>query len=248
MRSRLEQALEVRQQLDFLYELRGRELNKDEVEYFDSIPPEDRVEFLMVRLEPTVLEIFRALDPESRYIRTEEDYSHTYTPVDRRNLETAVALAEDQQEWAVRLAPDSPSLAADHFHPWVWDSAQPLWASGHYRMAVNAAAVAINARTQTKVSRRDVSDDDLMNQVFSTSPPQPGKPRLRIPGDHTDRTIQSRQRALGPFAQGCFAGIRNLAAHEDGPDWPEQRALQYLASLSILAGWIEECEVRYNEP
>ena len=46
-----------------------------------------------------------------------------------------------------------------------------------------------------------------------------------------------------PFAQGCYAGLRNVAAHEHVPDWPEQRALQALASLSVLAGWIDECNV-----
>jgi hypothetical protein len=43
-------------------------------------------------------------------------------------------------------------------------------------------------------------------------------------------------------AAGCFAGIRNPASHEHGDDWSEQKALEYLAALSILARWIDECE------
>ncbi|MBS2966695.1 hypothetical protein KGA66_26900 [Actinocrinis puniceicyclus] len=244
MRRKLEQALEVRQQLDFHQELAaGKQLDEDGVAYFDSIPPQELVYFLMVRLEPTVQEIFRAIDPEGRFLSSDSDWNHTYTPVDRHNLERAVALVEDQQEWAVRLAPDSPSLVADQFHHWVWSAAQPLFQSGHHRAAVHAAANSVTVNTQAKVNRTDVFDDDLMNQVFSSDAPKPGKPRLRLAGDPPDKTVASRQRALMPFAAGCYAGLRNLAAHESGPDWPEHRALQALACFSVLASWIEECRV-----
>lgn len=112
-------------------------------------------------------------------------------------------------------------------------------------MAVNAAATAINAHTQTKVENRSISDNDLMNQVF-TSRPRPGQTILKLPGDHNDLTIHSRQRSLRPFAEGCFAGIRNPAAHDAGPDWDEQKALEHLAALSILARAIDECEVEVH--
>jgi hypothetical protein len=52
--------------------------------------------------------------------------------------------------------------------------------------------------------------------------------------------------ALRPFAEGCFAGLRNPAAHEHGPEWDEQRALEYLAAFSILARWIDECRVKHG--
>ena len=203
----------------------------------------DPLYFMRVRAEPTVLEIFRVLDPDNRFLHTEEDRSSQWTPVDRYNLERALGMVEDQEEWAVRLAPDAPALVASSFHPWVWASAQPFWQAGLYRPAVHAAAVSITANTQRKVHRTDVFDDDLMNQVFSTDQPKPGKARLRMPGDHADKTIASKQRALMPFAQGCYAGLRNIAAHEHGPDWSEQLALHALASLSILAAWIDECDV-----
>jgi len=141
-----------------------------------------------------------------------------------------------------RLRPDAPTLPADRLHPWVWEAARPLWDSKHYRAAVDAAARVINANTQTKIDRQDTSNTDLMNQAFSGRA-RPGQKYLRIQGDPTDRTIGNRNRALRPFAEGCFAGIRALAAHETGPDWDEQRALESLATLSILAGWIDECEV-----
>ncbi|WP_433619300.1 hypothetical protein ACQP2P_28090 [Dactylosporangium sp. CA-139114] len=36
-----------------------------------------------------------------------------------------------------------------------------MWSSGHYREAVSAPARAVNAFTQTKVDRRDVSETNL---------------------------------------------------------------------------------------
>jgi len=205
--------------------------------------------YKLARYEVTAKEIFKRLDPATEYLETESDYNGEFVPLSRINLERALGILEDQQEWSVRLAPDSPVLSAAQLHPWVWEPAQPFWNSCHYRAAVHTAAVALNANTQSKVGRTDVFDDDLMNQVLSADLPKPGKPRLRLPGDPTaDKTLASRQRALLPFAQGCFAGIRNLAAHEHGPDWDEQRALQSLACLSILAGWISECAVITAEP
>ncbi|MET9914263.1 TIGR02391 family protein [Streptomyces sp. NPDC006476] len=45
------------------------------------------------------------------------------------------------------------------------------------------------------------------------------------------------------LAIGCFTAIRNPAGHPDGPDWPEQRALEYLAALSALARWIDKASI-----
>src|SRR5579884_242783 len=233
MRQKLEQCLHI--------------VVESEIQAKQSAADNDPLNFMRVRAEPTVLEIFRILDPDNRFLRTEEDFASQWTPVDRYNLERALGMVEDQEEWAIRLAPDSPALVASSFHSWVWASAQPFWQASLYRSAVHAAAVSITANTQRKVQRTDVFDDDLMHQVFSPDQPKPGKPRLRIPGDHNDKTIASRQRALMPFAQGCYAGLRNIAAHEHGPDWPQQRALQALASLSVLAGWIDECDVITDE-
>lgn len=156
-------------------------------------------------------------------------------------MQQALGILDDRDEWAAHLRPDAPTLPADEFHPWVWEAAQTFWASEHYRAAVDAAATAINAHTQNKVGRRDVANDDLMNQVF-TEKPRPGQVYLRLPGDpSTDQTLKSRNNALRPFAAGCFAGIRNPASHEHGDDWDQQKALEYLASLSVLARWIDEC-------
>jgi uncharacterized protein (TIGR02391 family) len=194
--------------------------------------------------EPTIRKIFEALDPALAH---QFDLDALAGDVEARRLvQRALGILEDMDEWAVRLRPESPVLLADQFHPWVWAAAQPFWETEHYRSAVDAAARAINAHTQTKIGRTDIFNDDLMNQAF-TEKPKAGQVYLRLPGDSAeDQTLKSRNNALRPFAAGCFAGIRNPASHEYGDDWSEQKALEYLAALSILARWIEECEVRYG--
>lgn len=201
------------------------------------------------RQEPTVKQILKHLDPKLADFNLDAFGGKHASPSGvLKCIQQGLGILDDQDDWAVKLAPDAPALAADRLHPWVWDAAQTFWDSGHYRKAVDVAANAINAHTQEFVGRRDIFDADLMNHAF-TEKPKPGQPYLQLPGDQTDQTdqtVRNRNRALRPFAEGCFAGIRNPAAHEHGPDWDEQTALEYLAALSILARWIEECVVQYG--
>jgi hypothetical protein len=215
--------------------------------YERTIPPgeylgNDNFRKEMWRAEPTIRKIFEALDSDlvsAFKLGGLAGEASAQTLVAR-----AMGILDDADEWGVRLKPEAPTLPADQLHRWVWDAARTFWESKHHRAAVDAAATAINAHTQTKIGRTDISDDDLMNQAF-TEKPKAGQAYLRLPGDDTkDKTLKSRSNALRPFAAGCFAGIRNPATHEHGPDWSPQKALESLAALSILARWIDECEVR----
>lgn len=141
--------------------------------------------------EPTAKEILRNLRPEFGNFDFEEPGGEELA---RNSVIRGLGILQDRDEWAINLAPEGPSLNAARLHRWVWDSALTLWESQHYRQAVHAAATAINAHTQNKLGRRDVSDDRLMQEAFSPHKPEPGKPRLRCPGDPTDQTTQSCQR------------------------------------------------------
>ncbi|MEV0826348.1 TIGR02391 family protein [Nonomuraea rubra] len=201
---------------------------------------DDKLRQELYRAEPTIRKILGALEPK---FAEELNLDQMAGEAMARNLvHRGLGILDDMDEWATNLAPDAPTMPADQFHPWIWDAARTFWESKHYRKAVDVAANAVNAHTQAKVGRTDVFDTDLMNQVF-TDKPKSGQVYLRLPGDQTDLTIKSRNRALRPFAEGCFSGIRNHAAHEHGPDWDEQKALECLAALSILARWIDECAV-----
>jgi uncharacterized protein (TIGR02391 family) len=189
----------------------------------------------LLRLEPTVKEILKALDPElaDRDLDPFDNWSGTMAAVD-----CGLGILAAREAIETKLAPDIPVLPADQFHPWVWRAARTLWDSAHYRHAVQAAATAINDHTQNKLGRRDIADTQLMKEAFSPHPPVPGRPRLRCPGDPASPTTQSRQRGALEYAAGCFSAIRNPATHEQG-EWDQETALECLAALSLLARWID---------
>lgn len=153
-----------------------------------------------------------------------------------------IAAIERDAELRANLGDNAPRLNAANLHPWVWDGARSLWASGHYAEAVEAAAKKINAETQNKVGRRDIAETELFNQAFSTDDPSPTSPRLRLPSDDGGRTALSVRRGIRSFAEGCYAAMRNPLAHE-GNELPESVALEQLAALSTLARWIDAADV-----
>lgn len=146
---------------------------------------------------------------------------------------------ERDQELRERLGENAPELSAAQLHPWIWSGAASLWSSGHYAEAVRASATKLNAETQNKVGRRDVSESDLFNQAFSTDAPKPAKTRLRRMKDDGSDTYKSVQRGAMALAEGIFAGIRNPLSHEADQELTEQEGLEYLAALSVLARWVD---------
>lgn len=160
-----------------------------------------------------------------------------------RHREAAIrakAELERQEEIRTNLGDDAPELSAANLHPWVWGGASSLWRSGHFREAVEGAIRKLNAETQNKLGRRDVSETDLFNQAFSEQPAAAKNPRLHRMPDDGSKTFKSVQRGARMFAEGVFAGIRNPLAHETDQEMPEQEALEYLAALSVLARWVDE--------
>jgi hypothetical protein len=150
----------------------------------------------------------------------------------------AQVLLRRHEEIRERLGDAAPQLDASLLHPWIWDGARSLWHSGHYREAVGAAAVKLNAETQNKVGRRDVAETDLFKQIFTLDPPQPGKPRLRIIPDDGSKTFENVHRGARALAEGLYAAIRNPIGHTPG-ELPEAEALEQLAAFSVLARWVD---------
>lgn len=161
----------------------------------------------------------------------------------RRAAVEALGRAGSEDEIAAFLRPEAPSIVADALHPWVWESAAPLWAAQAHQDAVLTAARTVNRRLQQKLSRHDIGEMDLCMQSFDPKPPASGKPRLRFDGDRDTPTWKARQDGAKYLSAGAFLGIRNLAAHEETVTWTEQEALEYLATFSVVARWIEECAV-----
>lgn len=163
-----------------------------------------------------------------------------------RHREAAIRAREElirAEEVKENLGENAPELSAAELHPWIWSGASSLWQSDHYREAVEGAIKKLNAETQNKVGRRDVSETDLFKQAFSLDDAKVGKARLRrVTPDDSD-TYKSVQRGAMTFAEGVFAGIRNPLSHEADHELSEQEALEYLAALSVLARWVDGSEV-----
>lgn len=163
-----------------------------------------------------------------------------------RHREASVRAVEAlrwEEELRQNLGDNAPEISAGDLHPWVWSGAASLWQSGHYRSAVEDAAKKVNAETQNKVGRRDISETRMFQEAFSEKPPEPGKSRLRrMTADGSD-TYRSMQRGAMAFAEGIYAGIRNPFNHDGPQDIADQVALEYLAALSVLARWVDEAEV-----
>jgi putative uncharacterized protein hsdX len=150
---------------------------------------------------------------------------------------------ERQTEIEEKLGDNSPHITVSQLHPWIWEEARSLWNSGHFREAVSAAVRKINAETQNKIGRRDISETNLFKQAFSLDPAREGKARLRRMTPDSSKTYQSVQRGAWLFAEGIFAGIRNPLSHEAENELSEHEALEYLAALSVLARWVDQSTV-----
>lgn len=135
-----------------------------------------------------------------------------------------------------------PQVGAESMHPLIWGAASRLWRDGHFRQAVAAAAETLITHVKSRTQRNDVAETALWQETFSDKAPELGKPRLRWPGEPTNRDVKSMNDGLRQFAPGAQMTIRNPAAHDTG-EMPEQHALERLATLSLLARWVDECEL-----
>lgn len=147
---------------------------------------------------------------------------------------------ERQEELRKNLGENAPEMSVANLHPWVWEGAGSLWRSGHYRSAVEDALRKVNAETQNKVGRQDVSEAALFQECFSVDAAQVGRARLRRMVADGSESYKSMQRGARTLAEDIYAGIRNPIAHGEPTDIDEQVALEYLAAISILARWVED--------
>jgi hypothetical protein len=133
-----------------------------------------------------------------------------------------------------------PAVSAEAMHPLVWGAARAMWRDGHYREAVAGAAEALVGQLKARTGRNNSAETSLWQETFSERPPEAGKPRLRWPGDPSDRTVRSMNEGLRSITAGVQMTIRNTAAHET-EQWTLVDASERLAVLSLIARWLEHC-------
>ena len=199
-------------------------------------------------LQPLIERIARELDPDSaeplqgRWNNLAQRWTLNGAI---RATDRLIGILEMREESERIFGPGGPALAAGGLHPWVWNAAASLWDGGHHGPAVHEAAKAVELQTQLKVGRRDLTGKKLYSTVLSRDDPSESGARLRF--SHLDRSKRpddwtSAHEGAMYLGMGCAQGIRNPQAHpSDGIS--EQEALEQLAALSVLARWVDACEV-----
>lgn len=174
--------------------------------------------------------------------RPKKDDKYTWL---RDQASRAKAALQRQAELTEKLGDNGPDMDAANLHRWVWENGKSYWNTGHYHQAVMQAAIRVNAETQAKLGRMDVSEVALFNEAFSLSEPKDGAARLRVAQDDGGKTYENLHRGARAFADGLYTAIRNPGMHrpEDSDGGEEQLALEQLAAFSLLARWVDEADV-----
>lgn len=160
--------------------------------------------------------------------------------------EAAIRVREEllrEEEIRQNLGDNASLISANQLHSWFWSGARSLWLLGHYRSPVEDAAKKLNAETQNKVGRLDVSETDLFEQAFSLDAAVAGTARLRRRISDGIDTYKPVQRGAMAFAEGTYEGIRNPFNHADLKSIDEQIGLEDLAAPSFLVWWVDDVEV-----
>lgn len=178
--------------------------------------------------------------PQWKVDRPERDRDYRWL---RGQASRARSAIERRRELAAKLGDDAPEMDASKLHPWAWANGASYWRTGHYHQAVMQAAIRINAETQAKVGRMEVSETKLFNEVFSLNAPTPGAPRLRLMTDDGSDTYKNLHRGAGALAAGLYMAIRNPGVHQGKGVTDEHLALEQLAAFSVLARWVDQAQV-----
>ncbi len=138
------------------------------------------------------------------------------------------------------LGPAGPKLSASQLHRWVWQVAAPLWDNGHEREAVQSAATSVELELRSKLGVTTGDGRHLVN-AFRVEGASATLPRLRLAVYEVGSDdFKSAHEGAASFGAGCFLAIRNITTHRLEVD----HALEMLASLSLLAHWIDSAEVQ----
>lgn len=132
-----------------------------------------------------------------------------------------------------------PSSYFDHLnlHPRILDVARDLFLDGYHWEAVFAAAKALVNYVKERSGCHDLDGAPLMRKVFSKNDPVLAFNALANPTEFDE------QEGMMHLFEGAVMGIRNPGGHLF-PEGPEQRAIEYVSLLSLLAYRVQEAKRR----
>lgn len=124
-----------------------------------------------------------------------------------------------------------------NLHPRIADVARDLFLDGHHFEAVFAAAKALVNFVKERSGRHDLDGAPLVRTVFSKNNPALAFNSL------ADQTDLDQREGLMHLFEGSVLGIRNPGGHAF-PEGTEQRAIEYISLLSLLAYLVQEAKKR----
>jgi uncharacterized protein (TIGR02391 family) len=124
-----------------------------------------------------------------------------------------------------------------NLHPRILDVSRDLFIDGYHWPAVFEAAKALVNYIKERSGRHELDGAPLVRAVFSKNNP------ILSFNDLTDQTDQDEQEGMMHLFEGAVLGIRNPGGHSF-PEGPEQRAIEYISLLSLLAYRVQEAKRR----
>jgi len=133
----------------------------------------------------------------------------------------------------------APSTYFDrlNLHPRLREVARDRFLDGYPWDAVFAAAKALVNYVKDRSGRHDLDGAPLMTTVFSKNAPILAFNELK------DKTDEDEQLGMMRLFEGAVLGIRNPGGHAF-PEGPEQRAVEYISFLSLLAYRVQEAKLK----
>lgn len=125
----------------------------------------------------------------------------------------------------------------DHLnlHPRIADVATELFQDGYPWEAVFAAAKALVNYVKERSGQHNLDGAQLVRTVFSKNNP------ILVFNDLKDQTDLDEQEGMMHLFEGAILGIRNPGGHTF-PEGPDQRAVEYLSLISLLAFRVQEAK------
>jgi len=150
-------------------------------------------------------------------------------------LNGLIARLREKREDLTSGATPRPATYFDHLnlHPRIVDVSRDLFLDGHHWEAVFAAAKALMNYIKERSGRHDLDGAPLVRTVFSRNSP------VLAFNDLASQTDQDEQEGMMHMFEGAVLAVRNPGGHAF-PEGSEQRAVEYVSFLSLLAYRVQE--------
>lgn len=146
-------------------------------------------------------------------------------------------LKEKREDFGQPVASPSSYFDQLNLHPRIADVSRDLFQDGYHSEAVFAAAKALVNYVKERSGKDNLDGAPLMRAVFSKNNP------VLVFNEMKDQTDFDEQEGMMHLFEGAALGIRNPGGHTF-PEGTEQRAIEYISFLSLLAYRLQEAKRR----